>query len=37
MNIEFEDYANVRIFGVPVGFTRMYRQTPILKIRKDKK
>lgn len=35
--VEFEDYANVRIFGVPVGFTRMYRQTPKLKIRKDKK
>lgn len=35
--IEFEDYANVRIFGVPVGFTRMYRQTPKLKIWKDKK
>lgn len=24
--IEFEDYANVRIFGVPVGFTRMYKK-----------
>ncbi len=22
--VEFEDYANVRIFGVPVGFTRMF-------------
>ena len=35
--VEFKDYTNVRIFGVPVGFTRMYRQTPKLKIRKDKK
>lgn len=24
--IEYEDYANVRIFGVPVGFTRMYKK-----------
>lgn len=24
--IEFDDYANVRIFGVPVGFTRMYKK-----------
>lgn len=23
---EFEDYNNVRIFGVPVGFTRMYKK-----------
>lgn len=24
--IEFEDYTNVRIFGVPVGFTRIYKK-----------
>ena len=23
---EFEDYTNIRIFGVPVGFTRIYRK-----------
>lgn len=23
---EFEDYANVRIFGVPVGYTRIYKK-----------
>ncbi len=27
MNIEFEDYNNVRIFGVPVGYTRIYKPT----------
>jgi len=26
MMIEFKDYDTVRIFGVPVGFTRMYRK-----------
>ena len=26
MQIEFEDYINVRIFGVPVGFTRIYKK-----------
>lgn len=25
---EFEDYNRVRIFGVPVGFTRMYKKDP---------
>lgn len=25
MNIEFEDYVNVRVFGVPVGYTRIYK------------
>ena len=34
MNIEFEDYANVRIFGVPVGYTRIYKPTITGKIRK---
>lgn len=34
MNIEFEDYANVRIFGVPVGYTRIYKPTIAGKIRK---
>ena len=34
MNIEFEDYANVRIFGVPVGYTRIYKPTLDGKIRK---
>ena len=24
--VEFEDYANVRIFGVPVGYTRIYKK-----------
>lgn len=24
--VEFEDYASVRIFGVPVGFTRIYKK-----------
>lgn len=24
--IEFDDYANVRIFGVPMGFTRMFKK-----------
>ena len=34
MNIEFEDYAVVRIFGVPVGYTRIYKPTIEGKIRK---
>jgi SOS-response transcriptional repressor LexA/DNA-binding XRE family transcriptional regulator len=34
MNIEFEDYANVRIFGVPVGYTRIYKPAISGKIRK---
>ena len=34
MNIEFEDYNNVRIFGVPVGYTRIYKPTLDGKIRK---
>lgn len=34
MNIEFEDYNNVRIFGIPVGFTRIYKPTLDGKIRK---
>ena len=34
MQIEFEDYANVRIFGVPVGYTRMYKKSVDGKIKK---
>ena len=34
MNIEFEDYNNIRIFGVPVGYTRIYKPTLDGKIRK---
>jgi len=34
MQIEFEDYANVRIFGVPVGFTRMFKPEPLAKVKK---
>ena len=34
MNIEFGDYAVVRIFGVPVGYTRIYKPTIEGKIRK---
>lgn len=32
--VEFEDYANVRIFGVPVGFTRLYKSSIDGKIKK---
>ena len=31
--VEFEDYANVRIFGVPVGYTRIFKPTIDGKIR----
>ena len=31
---EFEDYNNVRIFGVPVGFTRMFTPKPLAKVKK---
>lgn len=34
MYIEFEDYTNVRIFGVPVGYTRIYKKGIEGKIRK---
>lgn len=34
MNIEFEDYSNVRIFGVPVGYTRIYKPDIAGKIKK---
>ena len=34
MQIEFEDYACVRIFGVPVGYTRIYKSGIEGKIRK---
>ena len=32
--VEFEDYANVRIFGVPVGYTRIFKPGIDGKIRK---
>jgi repressor LexA len=32
--VEFEDYANVRIFGVPVGYTRIYKPDIAGKIKK---
>ncbi len=32
--VEFEDYANVRIFGVPVGYTRIYKPGIAGKIKK---
>jgi SOS-response transcriptional repressor LexA len=31
---EFDDYNNVRIFGVPVGFTRMFTPEPLAKVKK---
>ena len=31
MQIEFADYANVRIFGVPVGYTRIYKSKAKIK------
>lgn len=31
---EFEDYANIRVFGVPVGYTRIYKPDIAGKIRK---
>lgn len=31
---EFDDYNNVRIFGVPVGFTRMFKPEPLAKVKK---
>ena len=34
MQIEYEDYANVRIFGVPVGYTRIYKKGIDGKIKK---
>jgi repressor LexA len=32
--VEFEDYANIRVFGVPVGYTRIYKPGIAGKIRK---
>lgn len=32
--VEFEDYPNMRIFGVPVGYTRIYRVDPLSKVRR---
>lgn len=34
MLIEYEDYTNVRIFGVPVGYTRIYKPEITGKIKK---
>lgn len=34
LRISVEDYPNLRIFGVPVGFTRMYKADPLNMIRK---
>jgi repressor LexA len=34
MMIEFEDYARVRVFGVPVGYTRMFKADVSGKVRK---
>ena len=34
MMVEFDDYARVRIFGVPVGYTRIYKPSITGKIRK---
>lgn len=31
---EFEDYNRVRVFGVPVGYTRMYKKDPLQLVRK---
>lgn len=32
--VEFADYDRVRVFGVPVGFTRIYKADPLKKIKK---
>lgn len=37
MMIEFEDYSNVRIFGVPVGYTRIYKKDPRKMLKKGTK
>jgi len=34
MMVEFEDYTRVRVFGVPVGYTRMYKPDPLKKLKK---
>lgn len=34
MQIEYEEYNNIRIFGIPVGFTRMFKQNALSKIKK---
>jgi SOS-response transcriptional repressor LexA len=31
---EFEDYPNMRTFGVPVGYTRIFKADPLKKIKK---
>lgn len=37
INVKFADYDNVRIFGVPVGYTRMYKKGIEGKIKKGMK
>jgi hypothetical protein len=32
--VECADYNRVRIFGVPVGYTRIYKSDPLKKIKK---
>ena len=32
--VEFADYNRVRVFGVPVGYTRIYKSDPLKKIKK---
>ena len=34
LRVSVEDYPNLRIFGVPVGFTRMYKAGPLSMIHK---
>lgn len=34
IQVEYEDYDNVRIFGVPVGFTRIYKPSISGKVKK---
>ena len=35
--VEFEDYARIRIFGVPVGYTRLYKSDPLSKVKRGLK
>lgn len=37
LRVSVEDYPNLRIFGVPVGFTRMYKNDPLRMVRKGLK
>jgi repressor LexA len=34
LHASMDDYPNLRIFGVPVGFTRMYKKDPLQMVRK---